>query len=199
MPFKIDEAGLLKLFPEIDEISDRTLRQGVIEIWQRTAEKCAWDRFEDIPKNLDYEKWRRLTDHIRGVTLMAMSLAEIAERLHGTPYNRDYLITACLLHDVSKPLETDPDPSGKPSGGPALPGKKSEIGKKLQHAAYATHECLAQGLPLEIAHLVLTHTHDSAMRSRAIEASYLFYADYADSDAGILPTGQQAFVERWKK
>jgi hypothetical protein len=199
MAVRIDEAGLRRLFPEIDEISDPTIRQGVIDIWIRTGARCAWDRLEDVPKNLSSEKYRRLTDHIRGVTRMAMALAEIAKELHGTPYNRDYLIAACLLHDVSKPLETDPDPEGAPTGGPALPGKKSEIGKKLQHAAFATHDILAQGLPLEIAHLVLTHTHDSNMRSRAIEASYLFYADYADSDAGIAPTGEKAFVERWHK
>lgn len=197
MPVKIDEAGLVKLFPEINEISDKTLRQGVIDIWLRTAAKCNWDRFEDIPKNLSHERYRRLTDHIRGVTRMAMALAEVAEELHGTPYNRDYLITACLLHDVSKPLETDPDPAGKPTGGPALPGKKSVIGKALQHGVYATHEILAQGLPIEIAHLVVTHTHESNVRSRMIEASYLFYADFADSDAGIAPTGEKAFVERW--
>jgi hypothetical protein len=199
MAVTIDEAGLCALFPEINEIADKTIRRGVIDIWLKTGRDCKWERFEDVPKNTGSEKYRRLTDHIRGVTLMAMSLADIARKLHDTPYNRDYLIAACLLHDVSKPLETDPDPAGKPTNGPAKPAKKSEIGKKLQHAAYATHDVLAHGLPLEIAHLVLTHTHDSNMRSHAIEASYLFYADYADSDAGILPTGEKPFVAVWHK
>lgn len=199
MPADIDEAGLLRLFPEIDEISDPAIRKGVINIWLRTASRCNWSRLEDVPKNLSSEKYRRLTDHVRGVTRMAMALAEIAEELHGTPYNRDYLIAACILHDVSKPLETEPDPDGVPTGGPALPGRTSEIGRKLQHAAFATHDILVEELPLEIAHLVLTHTHDSNMRSRAIEASYLFYADYADSDAGIAPTGERSFVEVWHK
>ncbi len=199
MSFNITEDELLALLPEIADIADADIRCGVVAIWQRTAQKCAWDQFEDVPKNLGSEKYRRLIDHVRGVTKMAIALAEIAEELHGTPYNRDYLLAAGLLHDVSKPLETEPDPAGEASGGPALPARKSEIGKKLQHAAYATHEVLAEGMPLDIASLVLTHTHDSNMRSRAIEASYLFYADYADSDAGILPTGQKAFVEVWHK
>jgi hypothetical protein len=199
MAVEIDERGLLKLFPEIDAISDRAIRQGVVNIWKRTGERCKWQRFEDVPKNLGSERDRRLTDHVRGVTRMAMALAEIAKELHGTPYNRDHLIAACLLHDVSKVLETDPDPKGKPANGPVLPGKKSEIGKALQHAAFATHDVLVEGLPLDIAHLVLTHTHDSGMRPRSIEASYLFYADYADSDAGILPTGETPFVARWEK
>ncbi len=199
MPVDIDERGLRALLPEIDEISDPTIRQGVINIWIRTASRCQWARFEDVPKNLGSERDRRLIDHVRGVTRMAIAMAEIAHDLHGTPYNRDHLFAACLLHDVSKALETDPDPKGKPTNGPVLPGKKSAIGKNLQHAAFATHDVLVEGLPLEIAHLVLTHTHDSGMRPTSIEASYLFYADYADSDAGILPTGETPFVARWHK
>lgn len=199
MPITTTEAELVKLFPEINDISDKTIRQGVIDIWLKTARNCDWVRFEDVPKNLTSEKGRPLMAHIKGVTTMAMALAKIAKDLHGTPYNHDNLLASCLLHDVSKVLETEPDPNGKPTGGTALPARKSQIGKKLQHAAYATHDILAHGLPLEIAHLVLTHTHDSGMRSRTIEAAYLFYADYADSDAGILPTGEKMFVERWEK
>ena len=78
MAVRIDEAGLCELFPEINEISDQTIRKGVIDIWLKTARDCKWERFEDVPKNIGSEKYRRLTDHIRGVTMMAMSLAEIA-------------------------------------------------------------------------------------------------------------------------
>jgi len=117
MAGEIDEAGLCALFLEINEIADKTIRKGVIDIWLKTARDCRWEQFEDVPKNTGAEKDRRLTDHIRGVTLMPMSLADIAKRLHGTPYNRDYLIAACLLHDVSKPMETAPDPAGKPTNG----------------------------------------------------------------------------------
>lgn len=197
MAVTIDEAGLLRLFPEVAEIKDRQLREGVVAIWMDTARECNWERFEDIPKNLSYEKYRRLTDHIRGVTRMAMALAETAHELHGTPYNRDHLIAACLLHDVSKPIEVDPDPSGAETGGPALPAKKSAIGENLQHAVYATHKILAHGLPLEVAHLVVTHTHESNVRSKTLEAAYIFYADFADSDAGITPVQGKTFATRW--
>lgn len=196
MGFAIDDAGIEALFPEIREIGDETLRRGVVAIWQEIAQECAWDRFEDVPKNLGSERDRRLVDHIRGVTQMAMALAEIARTLHGTPYNRDYLIAACLLHDVSKPVESEPDPDGAPTNGPALAARKSALGAKIQHAGYATHKIFAHGLPLEIAHLVLTHTHASGLRSNAIEASYIFYADFADSDAGIEPTGKTKFAHR---
>jgi HD superfamily phosphohydrolase YqeK len=197
MAVLLQEREVVHLFPQVDEITDASLRQGVIDIWIAIASECAWSRLQDVPKNLDAERSRQLLDHIRGVTRMALALAEIAEQEHGTSYNRDYLIAACLLHDVSKLVEVEPDPEGVPTAGSVLPARKSAIGEKIQHAAYAMHKILEKGLPLEVAHLVLTHTHASNMRSKSVEAAYLFYADYADSDAGIVPTGATSFAQRW--
>ncbi len=70
MAVRIDEAGLRALFPEIDRIEDQALRRGVVAIWLEVAAECAWERFGDIPKNLEAERGRRLTDYIRGVTRM---------------------------------------------------------------------------------------------------------------------------------
>jgi len=197
MPINIAEAGLVAIFPEIDQIEDRALRKAVVAIWLEIAQECAWSRLEDIPKNLEAEKHRRLTDHVRGVTRMALALAETGLAHSGTAYNRDHLIAMCLLHDVSKPLECEPDPEGKPAGGPVLPGRKSKLGKLIQHAVYATHKCFAHGLPLEIAHVVNTHTHQSAVRSVTVEGAYVFYADYADSDAVLVRESGKGFVSRW--
>lgn len=197
MPINIDEAGLVALFPEIDEIHDKALRRGVVSIWLEVAAECPWSRFEDIPKNMEAESGRRLTDHVRGVTRIACAIAETAKQHSGTAYDRDLLIAMCLLHDVSKPVECEPDPEGKPSGGSVLPARKSKMGKLIQHAVYATHKVFAHGLPLEVAHVVNTHTHQSALRSVTVEGSYVFYADYADSDATIIPAGGRAYVGRW--
>jgi HD superfamily phosphohydrolase YqeK len=198
MGVRINEAELTRLFPDLAEIRDTQLRAGVTAIWQEIAAECPWDRLEDIPKNLEAEKHRRLTDHIRIVTRMALALAETAKAESGTAYNRDHLIAMCLLHDVSKPMECEPDPEGKPSGGPVLPARKSRMGKLIQHAVYATHKVFAHGLPIEIAHVVNTHTHQSAVRSVTVEGAYVFYADYADSDSVILPAGGRAYVGRWE-
>jgi putative nucleotidyltransferase with HDIG domain len=198
MGVQIDEAGLARLFPELVEIRDTQLRAGVTTIWQEVAAECPWDRLEDIPKNLEAERHRRLTDHIRIVARMALALAETAKAESGTAYNRDCLIAMCLLHDVSKPMECEPDPEGKPSGGPVLAARKSRMGKLIQHAVYATHKVFAHGLPMEIAHVVNTHTHQSAVRSVTVEGAYLFYADPADSDSVILPAGRRSYLGRWE-
>jgi len=198
MCIQLNKDDVRRLFPEVDEIQDESLREGVIDIWIETAAESSWERIEDVPKSLNAERYRRLVDHVRGVTRLALALAEGCEREQGAKYNRDYLLAACLLHDASKIVEMDPDPAGQPTGGPALPAKKSLIGTKIQHGAYATHKIFAKNLPLEVAHLVLTHTHASNLRSPSLEAAYLFYADYADSDAGIVQAGGQTFTQRWK-
>ena len=87
--------------------------------------------------------------------MMALSLAEIAKKLYGTPYDRDMLISACLLHDVTKVLESEPDPQCIPTGDSVLPARKSEIGKALPHAAYAAHMILEKGLPISLFDKVL--------------------------------------------
>jgi HD superfamily phosphodiesterase len=190
--------AIRSLFPEVDQIEDKSLRQGVINIWLDIGKESSFTRFEDIPKNLGSEKNRRLTDHVRAMTLMALSLADIGEREQGAKYNRDHLIAACLLHDVSKAVEVEPDPNATQTGGKVVAAIKSEIGHALQHAAYATHKVLAHGLPLDVAHLVLTHTPASNLRPKTLESAYLLYADLAETDLGTLASGGIPWVAKLK-
>ena len=187
------------LFPELEQIQDPELRDGVIDIWLDLAAETAWERFEDIPKNLKEEKHTTLVGHIQGVTQMALAMADIAESLHGVEVDRDLLIASCILHDISKPLESAPDPGGPSTGTRVPPGKITEFGEKIQHAVYGAHKIWAKGLPkaMELAHLVITHTRTSNTRSKSYEAALLFYADWADSDAGIVLGGSTPFSAKW--
>ena len=187
------------LFPEVEQIQDPDLRAGVIDIWLDLARETAWERFEDIPKNLKEEKHMTLIGHVQGVTQMALALADIATRLHGVEVDRDLLIASCILHDISKPLESAPNPGGPPTGSSVPPGKITEFGEKIQHGVYGAHKIWAKGLPkaLELAHLVITHTRTSNTRSNSYEAALLFYADWADSDAGIVLGGDVPFSAKW--
>ena len=187
------------LFPELEQIQDPALRDGVIDIWLDLAAETAWERFEDIPKNLKEEKHMTLIGHIQGVTKMALAMADIAESLHGVEVDRDLLIASCILHDISKPLESAPDPGGPPTGTSVPPGKITEFGEKIQHAVYGAHKIWEKRLPktLELAHLVITHTRTSNTRSKSYEAALLFYADWADSDAGIVLGGSTPFSAKW--
>ena len=82
MSVAIDAQGIQDLFPEIAEIQDSRLKQGVIDIWLEVAAEIAWSDFNEIPKNLGGEKHRSLVGHIRGVTKMALAMADIAVDPH---------------------------------------------------------------------------------------------------------------------
>ena len=88
---------------------------------------------------------------------------------------------------------------GAPSGGEIPPGKKTELGEKIQHGVYGAHKIWEKHLPkeTELAHLVITHTRASNTRSESYEAALLFYADWGDSDAGIILGGGKPFSARW--
>lgn len=199
MPIRLDADQFRAAFPEVDQIRDSHLRQGVIDIWIEVAALSGWKRLEDVPKNLNEEKHMTLVGHVQGVTRMALAMARIAEDLHGVRVDQDLLIAACLLHDVSKPLESAPNPGGPASGGPVPPGKKTEFGEKIQHGVFGAHKVWEKNLPqaLDLAHLIITHTRTSNTRSMSYEAALLFYADWADSDAGIVIGKGKPFSARW--
>ena len=193
----LDAASLSEILPETDWIEDLALRTGVVEIWRQIASEMLWDDIRDVPKNNKAEAGRALITHVRGVTLMALELCKVALKVQGKAFDHDLLIAACLLHDASKPVEYDPDPAVST---PDRPGRAvvSAIGRKLQHGVYASHKILQLGLPLELAHLVLTHTHASNRRGQTWEAAALFYADFADSDAALDGSAAPMFMQRWK-
>ncbi len=199
MAIRTSAEEIRALFPELDQIEDPALCQGVVDIWLDLAAETVWERFEDMPKNLKEEKHMTLIGHIQGVTKTAVAMADVVEKLHGVEIDRDLLIAACVLHDITKPLESAPNPGGPPTGGSTPPAKITEFGAKIQHGVYGAHKIWAKGLPkaLELAHLVITHTRASSTRSTSYEAALLFYADWVDSDAGIVLGGGTPFAAKW--
>ncbi|MFQ5894785.1 MAG: HD domain-containing protein [Nitrospinota bacterium] len=189
MAIRVDRQTIRALLPEVDLIQDRVLAEAVLDIWVEVAAECPWERLEDVPKNTTDEKDRPLLTHVRGVTRMAVALAQVAEELYGLRVNRDHLVAACLLHDASKPLEYAPGEDRQPA--------KSHLGKSLQHGVYAAHKILQKRLPLDLAHLVVTHTHESNVRTETVEGALLFYADFADTDVHLCRRGRKPFVARW--
>lgn len=197
MPAELSESDCLEALPEIGWIEDPQIRRGVVAVWQQTGREMAWDSLAEVPKNLLSEADRSLIGHIRGVTRLALSIADSVRESQGKPYDRDVLLAACLLHDVSKTLESEPaEGSGIGEYG-VRPGAKSRIGRNMPHASYGAHLALNAGLSLEIANLIITHTHKSNVRGATWEAAILFYADYAETDAALFTFGKRTFLSRW--
>ena len=193
----LDPRDIEALFSEFGEIKDAELRHAVADIWCETAAEMKWDNVEEIPKNIKEEQGRSLMRHIKGVTAMALAICEAAKSLHEMEYDRDAVIAACLLHDVSKLIEYEPDPEKPRTANGPRGGRLSKVGKHVQHAVYAAHKMLNRGLSLELVNLVITHTHASGVRGKTWEAVALFYADFADSDAGLSEAKATLYAERW--
>ena len=177
-----DRAYVRDLFPELAEISDPGLADAVVEIWAETWKESRWERIEDAPKNPETVNARhKLVPHTRAVTVQGIAMARAIREFHDLPVNLDYVIAGCNLHDVSKLLEY---------GGSG----KTEFGQMVQHGVYGVHKALAHGLPLELVHIIGSHTTQSRLAPRTTEAIIVYYADYADSDALMLEAGQRLLL-----
>jgi putative nucleotidyltransferase with HDIG domain len=181
-----DRPYIRDLFPELAEISDRGLADKVVEIWAETWKASAWERIEDAPKNPETVHDRhKLVPHTRAVTVQGIAMAKAIRDFHELPVDLNLVIAGCNLHDVSKLVEYEPNVEG--SG-------KSRFGGMIQHAAYGVHKALEHGLPLELIHIIGSHTTQSRLAPKTTEAIIVYYADYADSDALMLEAGRRLLL-----
>ena len=165
--------------PEVDEITDTNLRDKVIEAWATAIAKSSFDAISDMkgsggPDTPAMESGNQ-ADHLRGVTRLAMRMAEeLTDMFPNLPVNRDILIAGALCHDVGKPWEFDPRNQARWKGSPKDAGFPS-----IRHPAYGVHICLSVGLPEEVAHCAGAHSAEGEFIKRSLENTIVHHADYA--------------------
>ena len=186
-----DVAYVVSLLPEIELIAEAALRAQVAEIWVECWHESSWERIEDAPKNPTLSGRRRpLVDHVRAVAQEAVAVADIVEARHGVVADRDTLLAAALLHDVSKLVEYRREDGGS--------GATSSFGELVQHAVYGAHKAIERGLSDELVHAIVSHTRRSGVAPRTLEAVILHYVDYLDTDVLLLDCGQRLDLQqRW--
>ncbi|MFC4357844.1 HD domain-containing protein [Halobium salinum] len=105
-------------FPELADVEDETLREQVVEAWCLGLDRGGWRDVEDIPYAWNIDEVSNV-EHVRGVTRIAIRIAEEQREFHGADPDLDTVRAACLLHDVGKCYEyvahvdadlVDPDP-----------------------------------------------------------------------------------------
>ena len=180
-----DDAYIRKLFPEVNELQQRLLASQVVQIWDEMWKESNWARIEDCPKGADVSEYK-LVPHVRSVTQGCMALARSVTANYEIPVQHDVLLAGALLHDASKLVEEDP--AGNAS-------QKTHLGKHIQHGAYTAHKALALKMPLEIVHLIITHTRQSGMLPKSIEGIILHYVDYGDSDVLLQTVGKKLLLQ----
>lgn len=99
---------------EVEHIQDEGLREKVIEVWALAIAQSSFRSIWDIPPagNPGFMALTRgdQTDHIRGMTRLAMTIAnEMAESNRDLDISRDTVIAGGLCHNVGKPWGFDPE------------------------------------------------------------------------------------------
>jgi hypothetical protein len=174
------ELDLRELLPEIDLIENAELRAKVAAVWHDVWDQSSFDDVGEVPIGLKIP-YPHLP-HNRAVVAMAVAMADAIERFHGIAVNRDVMLAAALIQDVSKLVELTPA-----TGGVEL----TDIGQSFQHAFWAAHKALEHGVPLEVCEIVLNHTPDAPKLPRTLEGKILWYADQLDVIA--------VYGDRWVK
>lgn len=171
--------GVVESLPEANLIGDEQLRRQVIDAWALCLAGSSFRRIEEIPAsgNPDGPALTRgtQTDHIRGVTRLALAMAETLEAQCG-PLNidRDRLIAAALCHDVGKPFEFDPENQRRWRDDPSVAGYPA-----IRHSVYGVHIALSVGLPEAVAHVAGAHSKEGTFITRSLINTIVYFADHA--------------------
>ncbi|MFD1585652.1 HD domain-containing protein [Halorientalis brevis] len=156
-------------FPELASIENADLRDGVVSAWETAIEDNDIENLESVPwlpptqraLGLDDES---LVDHVRDVTAGAVALAETLLERREVGLSLDTVIAGALVHDVSKLYEFD----GM---------ETTAVGDLLGHPYYGVHVVARAGLPVELAHIVLSHTSRTTVEPATLEAAVVRRAD----------------------
>jgi hypothetical protein len=178
------------LLPAIALIDDKAYHDAVVEIWAEAWEESEWTDLADVPKGVYAPpiQIRSLVEHVNGVTEGAVALADAMREVHGWSYDRDLLLTAALLHDTSKVVESAPGPDGY--------AVMSKLGRLLQHGVLTAQRVLERDLGLELAHMIVSHTPMSKSIPANLEGIALFYADMFDSDTLSVEAGLPLLIRK---
>jgi putative nucleotidyltransferase with HDIG domain len=163
--------------PEINEIADQSLRTKVIEAWAVALARSSFGAVREIPPAGNPGSMLQTrgdqTDHIRGVTRLAIKMAdEVAASNPDIKVNRDVIVAGGLCHDIGKPWEFDPINRKRWESAPRASGLPS-----IRHPAYGAHICLTVGLPEEVAHIAAAHSGDGELLVRSLECTIVHFAD----------------------
>ena len=157
-----------RLFPEVNQIRDSKLKEGVLRTWQLALARGGWqlDDLDHIPFTLLVQTKTTLPEHTRSVTRMAMAVARERQDL-----NMDYVIAGGLLHDVGKLLEYE-----KRAGKVV----KSKSGELVRHPVSGYGLTRETNLPIDVSHIVISHSDEGEKVKRTPEAILIHHCDFID-------------------
>lgn len=178
------KAYFCALFPEILQIQNGGLREKVLQIWDSVLDESTWERVEDVPKNpVTAGPDDTLLRHTRSVVRQCIAVADVVAEVYRQPVDMDRLIACAVLHDVCKLREYDQTGI-------------SGFGRMMQHGVYSAVKGFEFDLPLEMCHILLTHTKKCSVAPKCIEGIILQYVDYLDSDISYFLAGRPMHIDK---
>ncbi len=177
--YDVFREGVRASLPEIDEISDLELRDKVEGAWAMALAETEFGSIDEIRPsgNPDTPAMKSGTqaDHLRGVTRMAVALAESLETVvPDLGVDRDILLACGLCHDLGKPFEFSPANQERWRQNPAASGFPA-----LRHPVYGAHIAITIGLPEAVCHAAAGHSGEGELVVRSLENTIVHHADHA--------------------
>ena len=168
--------NIYELWPELNWIQDKDLREKTARTWEIALEKSVLtpEDLNRIPFTLLCGPDLKVTfmDHKRSVVHIARAAGEIMNQFYKAdlPVNMDVLIAGAILADVGKLLEYTLDKNGV-----AVQGN---YGKYLRHPFSGVSLAEQCGVPAEVCHIIAAHAHEGDLVKRSTEAYVVHHADF---------------------
>lgn len=165
-----------KLWPELDWIKDKSLREKTAKTWEIALGRSVLDigTLTQIPFTLLCGPDLKVSfmEHKRCVVHLARSCGEEMNKFLGSELrvNMDVLISGAILADVGKLLEYELDKKGI--------AVQSSYGKYLRHPFSGVSLAEECGVPPEVCHIIATHAQEGDLVKRTTEAYIVHHADF---------------------
>jgi hypothetical protein len=165
---------LYRELPFLNEIGNAQLKDLAERVWLRLWRESGLEHLADAPwftvTRAECTSPTALVEHVRQVTDAAIGLAKVARRQGSRP-DMDVLLTGAALIDVDKLILVD-----------RQTGEPSDAMIYSQHTFYGAHAAREEGASWPVVHMILSHSKNTAVRPRTLEAVIIHYADYAVFD-----------------
>ncbi|HEX2865613.1 MAG TPA: HDIG domain-containing protein [Ignavibacteriales bacterium] len=169
---------VLKIWPEISWIKNEDLRNKVTDCWVYAIENSVLsaEDLEKIPFSLLLKDCRiTFMTHKRTCVKLAVGMAEtMMENFKDEiKIDMDTLIAGAILIDVGKLLEYEIK-DGKLT--------TSSAGKMLRHPFSGIGIVDRFGIPVEVQHIIATHSKEGDLGMRTVESIIVHHADFVSFD-----------------
>ncbi len=165
---------VMKIWPEINWIENKELREKTLNAWIYAIENSVLttEDLETIPFSLLIKDCQvTFMNHKRTCVQLAVDIADRMQANFGDEItiNRDILIAGAILIDIGKLMEYE-----------IVDGKlvTSDYGSLVRHPSSGVALAERFDLPPELLHIIGTHSKEGDLGKRTVESIIVHHADF---------------------